>query len=107
MKTRLFALLLLAGGSMFAGPRVFLGVGVGYAPAPVVTYAPPPPPPVYYAPRVVAPGPGYGWVAGYYSPVGRRWAWHNGYWARRPYAGAVWVAPRYHGGRYWRGYWRR
>jgi hypothetical protein len=106
MKFKLFALLLLAGTSMFAGPRVFFGVGVGYAPAPVVTYAPPPPPPVYYAPPV-APGPGYAWVGGYYAPVGPRWAWHTGYWARRPFAGAAWVGPRYSRGRYWGGYWRR
>jgi hypothetical protein len=104
MKTRLFVLLLLAGTSMFAGPRVFFGVGIGY-PAPVVAYAPPPPPPVYYAPPV--PGPGYSWVAGYYYPVGPRWAWHSGYWGRRPFAGARWVTPRYYGGRYYAGYWRR
>jgi hypothetical protein len=105
MKTRLFVLLLLAGGSMFAGPRVFFGIGIG-APAPVVAYAPPPP--VYYAPPAYyAPGPGYAWVSGYYYPVGPRWVWRNGYWARPPYAGARWVAPRYSRGRYWGGYWRR
>ena len=106
MKAKLFALLFLAGSSMFAGPRVFFGVGIGYPPPPVVAYAPPPPP-VYYAPPVVAPGPGYAWVGGYYYPVGPRWAWRSGYWARRPFAGARWVTPRYHGGRYYAGYWRR
>jgi WXXGXW repeat (2 copies) len=105
MKTRFFMLLLLAGCTMFAGPRVFFGVGVGYAPAPVVTYAPPPPPVYYAAPPV--PGPGYSWVAGYYYPVGPRWAWHAGYWARPPYARAYWVGPRYSRGRYFGGYWRR
>ena len=67
MKSKLFALVLLAGASAFAGPRVFVGVGVGYA-APVVSYGPPPAPIVAYAPP--APGPGYSWVAGYYAPVG-------------------------------------
>lgn len=107
MKSKLLALLFLAGASAFAGPRVFVGVGLGYpAPAPVVAYAPPPAPVVAYAPPV-APGPGYSWVNGYYYPVGARWAWRAGYWARPPYARAYWVAPRYNGGRYYRGYWRR
>ena len=105
MKLKVLALLILAGSSMFAGPRVFFGVGVGYAPAPVVTYAPPPPAPVYYAP--VAPEPGCRWVSGYYYPVGPRRVWRGGYWARPPYARAYWVGPRYSRGHYYRGYWRR
>ena len=94
MKTKLLAVLLLAGSALFAAPAVVVGVGVG-APAPVVAYAPP------------APGSGYAWVAGYRYPVGARYAWHAGYWARPPYARAYWVAPRYFGHRYYRGYWRR
>ena len=105
MKSKLLALLFLAGSAAFAGPRVFVGVGVGYAPAPVVAYAPPPPPPVAYVP--VAPGPGFTWVSGYYYPVGRSWGWRPGYWARPPYARSYWVAPRFYGGRYFGGYWRR
>jgi hypothetical protein len=31
----------------------------------------------------------------------------TGYWARRPYPRAYWVGPRYFGHRYYRGYWRR
>jgi hypothetical protein len=105
MKTRLLTILLLGGATMFAGPRVYVGFGVG-VPAPVVTYAPPPPPPVVaYAPPM--PGPGYSWVAGYYYPVGPRWGWRPGYWARPPYARSYWVAPRYYGRRYYGGYWRR
>jgi hypothetical protein len=105
MKTRLFAILLLAGATMFAGPRAYVGVGLG-VPAPVVTYAPPPMPPVAaYAPPM--PGPGYSWVAGYYYPAGPRWAWRTGYWARPPYARSYWVAPRYYGHRYYGGLWRR
>ena len=105
MKLRMLALLILAGGTMFAGPRVFVGFGFGYAPAPVVTYGPPPAPVVAYAPR--APGYGYSWVGGYYAPAGPRWVWHGGYWARPPYAHAYWVAPRYYSGRFYGGYWRR
>jgi hypothetical protein len=102
MKHKLFAVLLLAGSSLFAAPGVVVGVGVG-VPAPADG---PPPPPVaaYVAP---APGPGYAWVGGYWYPNGARWAWRAGYWGRRPYARAYWVAPRYYGHRYYRGYWRR
>ena len=104
MKTKLIALLLLAGSSMFASTRVFFGIGVG-GPAYGYYAAPPPPAPVVaYAPPY--PGPGYTWVGGYYYPVGPRWYWRAGYWARRPYVGAYWVAPRYYGHRYYGGYWR-
>jgi hypothetical protein len=108
MKTKLIAILLLAGGAAMAGPRFFFGVNIGapvYAPAPVIAWAPPPAPIVAYAPP--APGPGYGWVSGYWYPVGPRWAWRAGYWARRPFTGAYWVGPRWHAGRYYGGYWRR
>ena len=88
MKTKLIATLLLAGSSLFAGPRVFFGVGVGVpvapvvvAPAPVVAYAPP------------APGPGYAWVGGGYYFAGGRRLWREGYW-RAP---VVRVAPHYYG----------
>ncbi|MGH9559806.1 MAG: hypothetical protein ACRD30_11260, partial [Bryobacteraceae bacterium] len=56
---------------------------------------------------VPAPAPGYTWVGGYYYPVGARYVWRPGYWARPPYARAVWVGPRYFRGRYYHGYWRR
>jgi hypothetical protein len=104
MKTKIFALLLLAASPIFAA-HIGIGIGIGvpiagyYAPPPV--YAP------YYAPAPVYPGAGYTWIGGYYYPVGARWLWRPGYWARPPYAGAVWVGPRYFGGRYYRGYWRR
>jgi WXXGXW repeat (2 copies) len=106
MKTKLFALALLAGGCLFAQPRFYAGVRVGYAaPAPVVMYAAPPAPLVSYA--TPAPGPGYAWVGGYWYPNGARYAWHAGYWARPAFAGARWYGPRYAGGRYYGGYWRR
>lgn len=103
MKTKVLALLLLAGSSLFAGPRVFFGIGVGggyYA-------APPPPPPVVSYAAPAYPGPGYAWVGGYYYPAGAGWGWRSGYWAHRPYVGANWVAPRYYNHRYYGGYWRR
>jgi hypothetical protein len=112
MKTKLLALMLLAGGSLFARSHVSIGIGIGgpaygYAPYDYGYYPAPPPPPVaYYAPPVY-PGPGFAWVSGYYYPVGPRYVWRPGYYARRPYAGAVWVAPRYYGRRYYSGYWRR
>jgi hypothetical protein len=84
MKTKLLALMFLVGSAAFAGPRVFFGVGVG------VPVAPAPPVVAYAAP---APGPGLVFV--------------NGYWVRRPYAGAYWVGPHYYGHHYYRGYWRR
>jgi hypothetical protein len=56
MKTKLLAMALLAGGSLFAAPRVTIGVGIG-VPAPVVVA-----PPVAYA--APCPGPGYVWVGG-------------------------------------------
>jgi hypothetical protein len=107
MKLKLFVITLLAGSSLFAGTRVFVGVGFGgyVAPAPVFAYAPPPPPVAAYVPPY--PGPGYSWIGGYWYPAGARYAWHAGYWARRPFVGAYWVAPRYFGHRYYGGYWRR
>jgi len=102
MKTKLLALLLLAGSSVFAAPAVFFGVGVGVAAPP-----PPPPPVVSYAPPAYGYYPGAAWVGGYWYPVGPRYYWHGGYWARPPYARAYWVGPRYYGGHYYRGYWHR
>ena len=105
MKTKILALFLLAGSCVFAGPRVFFGVGFGGG----YYYAPPPPVQVYSyaAPAYAAPGYGYSWVPGYYYPVGPRYYWHAGYWSYPPFRGAYWVGPRYYGGRYYRGYWRR
>jgi hypothetical protein len=109
MKTRLLALLLFAGSSMYAASRFYFGVGFGgYAPVPrpVMVYAPPPAPVVAYMPP--APGPGYAWIPGYWHPEGRRrYVWRHGYWVRPPYVRARWVAPRYYGRYYYPGYWRR
>ena len=87
MKTKLLALALLAGGTMFAGPRIGVSVGIGpgygYYGAPAYVA----PAPAYAAPSVyVGPGPGY--AGGYWYTVGGRRFWHNGYR----------VAPRYYRG---------
>ncbi|HWE53508.1 MAG TPA: hypothetical protein VG273_27200 [Bryobacteraceae bacterium] len=87
MKTKLLALVLLGVGTMFAGPRIGVSVGIGpaypyYAPAPAY-YAPAP---AYYAPAPVysAPAPvvvNSGWVNGYWYNVGPHRYWRAGYWA--------------------------
>ena len=111
MKTKLVIILLLVAtaSALSAGPRVFFGVGVGYpnygyAAYPYGGYYPPAAPVSAY---VAYPGPGYAWVGGYWHPYGARYAWRPGAWVRPPFAGAAWVGPRYYGGRYVRGYWRR
>ncbi len=65
MKSKLLAGLVLAGGSLFAGPRIAVGVGFG-TPAPVYTA------PAYVAPAYVPPCPGPDYV------------FVDGYWQRRP-----------------------
>ena len=109
MKTKFIPALLLGGfllasSTLFAGPRIAIGVGIGVPVAPSYYVAPAPlpayPPPAYAAPAYfpgpayVAPAPGYSWVSGYwYFSSGRRF-WRPGYWA----------APRYRG---WAGHgWR-
>src|SRR5689334_16383969 len=109
MKTKLLGILLLAGSSLFASSHFSFSVGVGpgygyYGPAPVAVYAPPPPVRYYAPPAYVRPG--YAWIDGYWYPAGPRWVWRSGYWAPRPHPRAYWVAPRYYGGRWYRGYWR-
>jgi hypothetical protein len=53
MKTKLMAMVLMAGSTMFAGVRFGVGVGIGIpVPAPVVVVQPP------------CPGPGYVWTNG-------------------------------------------
>jgi hypothetical protein len=108
MKTKFLALLLLAGGSLFAGPRVFFGFGFGPAYGGYY-YAPPPPVYAYAAPPVAYgyPGPGYVWINGYYGYNGARYYWQPGFYTRPPFYGAYWVAPRYFGGRYYAGHWGR
>jgi hypothetical protein len=88
MKTKLLALALLAGSTMFAETRFSIGVNIGgygrgyYAPAP----------PVYASVAPPCPGPDYTWADGYWSQYGGRRAWVAGYWNRPSY---YQVAPRY------------
>jgi hypothetical protein len=87
---KIIATLLLAGSSIFAGPRVYFGAGIR-VPAPVVVA----PAPVYVAPPVVgyvppSPGPGYSWIGGSWVFVGGHRVWHPGYWRGPAYA------PRYY-----------
>jgi ABC-type nitrate/sulfonate/bicarbonate transport system substrate-binding protein len=96
MKSKLLALALLAGSSLFAAPAIGVGIELGAPPPPHVRVVRPP-----------VPGPNYAWVDGFYEPAGGQYRWREGYWASRPYARAVWVAPRYRGHRYYPGYWRR
>src|SRR5262249_580744 len=72
-KSKLLAVALLAGGTMFAQTRLSIGVNVGgYGPrayaAPAYAYQPP------------CPGPGYLWVDGYWTPQGGRNVWIQGFW---------------------------
>ena len=100
MKKKLLAAFLLVGGSLFAAPGVFVGVGVGGG-----YYPPPPPPRVAYAAPIARPG--FVYVGGYWYPAGAHYAWRPGYYARPPYRGAIWAGPRYYRGRYYHGYWHR
>ena len=114
MKTKLMAVLLLAGSSVFAQHiRVGVGIGLGgpryyptpgyyasgyyYAPPPRVAYGP-----AYYSP--VYPAPDYTWVEGYRYHTGPRYGWRPGYSVRPPYAYGYRVAPRYSGRGYNSGY---
>jgi hypothetical protein len=98
MKTKLMAMMLLAGGALMAETHVSIGVNLGGP----VGYRPAPPPQVAVAYRAASPGPGYVWVDGYYDEYG---AWYEGYWTLPPYTGAYWMAPRYDGGRFVAGFW--
>jgi hypothetical protein len=101
----LFTALALTGVSVpaaHANPRVYFRIGLG-VPVPVApaVVAAPPPPPVY----------GMVWQPGYYAWSGYRYAWVPGIWVRPPFAGAVWMGPRWvrgPRGAFWaRGSWRR
>ncbi len=89
----LLGFLLLAGGSAF-GAQVSVGIRIGAPPRPRVV-------------RVVRPRPApeYVWIDGYWFVEKKHWRWHEGYWARPPYAGARWIAPRYEREMFFVGYW--
>jgi len=93
MKTKFLAFALLTAASVF-GADLSIGIRIGN-----------PPPPRVVRVRPVSPGPGFFWVEGYWYPNGRSYRWHDGYWTRPPYAGAVWIAPRHENGLFYNGYW--
>jgi hypothetical protein len=72
----------------------------------VVSYEPPAPVAEVIP---VAPYPDYVWIGGFWGWNGA-WVWHGGYYAPRPYHGAVWVGGGWiRGGRGWAwhgGHWR-
>ena len=90
MKTKLLALILLAGGSMFAQTRFSIGIGFGGHGAGFYQ-----PPPSYASNIPPCPGPDYTWVDGYWSQDYGRSTWVAGYWNRRPYISGYRVAPRF------------
>jgi len=89
---KLLALVLLAGSAAFG--QFSIGIRIGAPPAPRMMRMRPAPP-----------GPGYNWIDGYWYPSNNRYVWHNGYYSRPPYEGAVWVGPRYESQQYYQGYW--
>ncbi len=97
MKSKLMALMLVAGGALFAETHFSIGVQIG-RPAPVLV----PAPVAVNAYQPPCPGPGYVWIDGYYDDYGN---WYDGYWAMPPYVGAYWIAPRRTGGHFFAGYW--
>jgi hypothetical protein len=79
MKTKLMAVAaLLAGSTLFAAPRVVVGVGVG---GPAYGYGYVAPAPVYMAPAPRV------WVNGYWGFYGGRRVWHQGFYRPAPYRG--------------------
>jgi len=96
----------LLAANAHAGQRVFVQIG---APVPVWAPAPPPPASVIVAAR---PAPyGFVWRPAYYAWGGYGYRMVRAGWVRPPYAGAVWIAPRYiarpRGSMWVGGYWRR
>ncbi|MGA8576493.1 MAG: hypothetical protein WB609_12530 [Candidatus Cybelea sp.] len=69
----------VAGAALPAAAQVYGGIYVQTAPpAPIYETAP------------AAPGPGYYWVAGYWSWNGYRYVWVRGRYAYPPYSGQTW-----------------
>ena len=80
MKTKLLAMMLLAGGSIFA-PKMFaetrFSIGLGFGTQGGGFYQAPP---AYAANIPPCPAPGYTWVDGYWSNDYGRRTWVAGYW---------------------------
>jgi hypothetical protein len=58
-------------------------------------YVPVAPPPPIVETRIVAPGPGFVWVPGFYTWDGVAYVWVPGRWVRPPRVHAVWVPARW------------
>jgi hypothetical protein len=87
--------LLVAAACVDAGGRIYVRIA--------------PPAPIFEA-RIVAPGPRYVWVPGYYGWRGEAYVWVAGRWEIPPRPRAVWVSGRWYRDRrgwYFRqGHWR-
>jgi WXXGXW repeat (2 copies) len=92
MKTKLLAMMLLAGGSMFAQTRFSIGLGFGTQGAGFYQA-----PPAYAANIPPCPGPGYTWVDGYWTNNFGRQTWVAGYWNAPPIF-TYQSAPRFNNG---------
>ena len=94
MKATLLAAILFATVSAVEA-QVSIGIVIGQ----------PPPPRVIHIVSA-RPAPEFIWVEGYWYPVKKKYKWHDGYWTRPPYAGAIWVPAHYDGRQFFVGYWQ-
>jgi hypothetical protein len=81
MKTKLLAMMLLAGGSIFAPTMVAqtrFSIGLGFGSQGAGYYQAPP---AYASNIPPCPGPGYTWVDGYWTNDYGRQTWVAGYWS--------------------------
>jgi hypothetical protein len=95
MKTKLLAMMLLAGSSMFApamlaGTRFSIGLGFGTQGAGFYQA-----PPAYAANIPPCPGPGYTWSDGYWTNDYGRQVWVAGFWNAPPVFTGYQIAPRF------------
>ncbi|HWI84257.1 YXWGXW repeat-containing protein [Ramlibacter sp.] len=72
--------------------------GVVYTDPGAAIVAPLAPPPLIVEPMLVAPGPGYIWIGGYWSWSGGHHVWTHGRWAAPPRHGQQWVPRRWERG---------
>ncbi len=95
MKTKLLAMMFMAGGSIFA-PAMFaqtsFSIGLGFGSQGAGFYQAPP---AYAANIPQRPGPGYTWVDGYWTNDYGRQTWVAGFWNAPPVFAGYRVAPRF------------
>ncbi|OJW82578.1 MAG: hypothetical protein BGO69_05670 [Bacteroidetes bacterium 46-16] len=89
---------------------LLLGTSAGSLYAQVYVRVRPPRPHVTVSVRPAAPSPRHVWIEEDWSPAGREYRWHGGYWAEPPRPRAVWVPGHWRHARrgwVWRpGHWR-